>query len=103
MKIRRRMRPEGVQSPKEQKVQDRIEEAKRRSTCVTWCDEEGYAHEYHEPKYVESRTFTWDSKLKRSVSPAECVHCGRKGFYVILELGDYWDDPLAKRDEEKAS
>lgn len=101
MKIRRRMRPEGVLSPKEQKVQDRIEEAKRRSTCVTWSDDEGHAHDYHEAKDADARTFTWDPKLKRSVSPVECVHCGRKGFFLILELGDYWDDPWAVKDMTK--
>lgn len=84
-------------------MQALIEERKRRSTCVTRRDDSGYEQNYHEPKESEgSRTFTWDPKVRRSVSPVECMHCGRKGFLVILELGDQWDDPLAVK-EEKAS
>jgi len=75
----------------------RIEESKRRSTCVAWLDDEGYEHNYHEPRSDgDAQVFTWDLKLRRSVSPVECVHCGRKGVLTILELGDYWDDPLVR-------
>jgi hypothetical protein len=103
VKIRRRAKPEGAFSPKEQKLRDRIEEAERRRKCITWVDAEGHAHDFHEAKAeMTSLTFTWDPKFRRSVSPVECVHCGRKGFYVILELGDHWDDPLAAK-ESKAS
>lgn len=104
MKIRRRARPHhGVETPREAQVRERIEEAKRRSTCVAWRDDEGYEHNYHEPKGDGggARTFTWDPKLRRSVSPVECAHCGRKGVLTILEVGDYWDDPLVA--ENKAA
>ncbi len=103
MKIRRRARPQGVESPYEARLRAIDEEHKRRSTCVTWRDVEGYEHSYHEHKEDGgARTFTWDPKLRHSVSPVECAHCGRKGFLVILELGDQWDDPLAAK-ESKAS
>jgi hypothetical protein len=79
------------------------EEHERRSTCVAWRDAEGYEHRYHETKDDgPARTYTWDPKLRRSTSPMECVHCGRKGVFIILEVGDLWDDPLAAK-ESKAS
>lgn len=103
MKVRRRARPDGVESPRAARMRMLDEEQKRRSTCVEWRDDEGYEHNYHEPKDDGdgARTFTWDPKLRRSVSPVECAHCGCKGVLTIMELGDYWDDPLGA--EKKAA
>jgi hypothetical protein len=103
MKVRRRGRLHGVETPYEARLRVLDEENKRRSTCVTWRDDEGYEHSYHEPKESDgARTFTWDPKLRRSVCPVECARCGRHGVLTILELGDYWDDPLTAK-ESKAS
>jgi hypothetical protein len=75
------------------------EEHERRRTCVMRRDATGFEHNYHEPKEdMGARVFVWDSKLRCSVSPVECAHCGRQGVLTILELGDRWDDPLSVKE-----
>jgi len=93
VKVRRRTRPEGVEPPRVTRLRVLDAEHKRRRSCVVRRDAEGYEHDYHEVADEAVRLFTWDSEQRRSVSPVSCVHCGRHGFYVILELDDRWDDP----------
>jgi hypothetical protein len=103
VKIRRRMCPDGVESPRVAKLRVLDEEHRRRNTCVTWRNDEGYDQSYHEPKEEsDERMFVWDPKLRRRVSSVECVHCGRKGVLIILELGDHWDDLSVEREEDKS-
>ncbi len=105
MKVRRRARIEGVETPHEKRMRVLDEEHVRRRTCVTRRDANGFESNYHEPKEeknVGTRVFVWDSELRRSVSPVECAHGGRKGVLMILELDDRWDDPLTTK-ESKAS
>lgn len=103
-RIRRRMRPEGMESPKLAKQRALDEAVARQRTCsAPRIEEGGFVHDYHEPKHEsDSSIFTWDPKLRRSVTPVECKHCGRKGLVMILEVDDRWEDPFPLPSKEKS-
>jgi hypothetical protein len=86
MKVRRRNRPhQGIETPSEARKRKREaladEEAERRRTCPV------NPFGFHEEQPSDLRLFV------HGQTPTECVHCGRRGVLVILELDVTWDDP----------
>lgn len=99
MRLRRRPRPQAhVESPTEARKRKRgaltDEEAERRRACPV------NPLGFHEEQASGARLYA------RGKTPTECIHCGRRGVLVIIELDVTWDDPCpgvqSKRSEERS-